>query len=69
MKDRVTLRKGDRLADALPKCCYQRKDMVLLKTQAMPSLRDVAHDGVMCTFINGSAPDRGKWCGTSGQAV
>ncbi len=36
-------------------------------TKAMPSLRDAAHDGVLCTFSNRSAPDRGKWCGPSGQ--
>jgi hypothetical protein len=37
----------------------------------MPSLRDVAHDGVLCTlsFINRSAPDRDKWPGQSGQAA
>ncbi len=34
----------------------------------MPSLRGVAHDGVLCTFCNKSAPDRGKWCGPSRQA-
>jgi len=33
----------------------------------MASLRDVAHDGVLCTFNNRLAPDRGKWCGPSGQ--
>ena len=37
--------------------------------QAMPSLRDVAHDGVLCTFSNRSAPDRAKWCGPSGQVA
>jgi hypothetical protein len=26
----------------------------------MPFLRDVAHDGVSCTFSNRSSPDRGK---------
>jgi hypothetical protein len=34
---------------------------------AMRSLPDVAHDGVLCTFSNRSAPDRGKWCGPSGK--
>ncbi len=29
--------------------------------QAMPSLRDEAHDGVLCTFSNRLGPDRGKW--------
>ncbi len=48
----------------------QREDMGLLEYQAMPSLRDVAHGGVFCTFSNTSAPDRGKWwCGPSGQAA
>ncbi len=31
-------------------CHYQREDMGLLEYQPMPSLRDVAHDGVLCTF-------------------
>ncbi len=35
----------------------------------MPSLREIAHDGVLCTFSNKSAPDRGKWCGPSRQAA
>jgi hypothetical protein len=43
--------------------------MALLETQDMPSLRDVAHDGVLCTFSNRAAPGRGKWCGPSGQAA
>jgi hypothetical protein len=43
--------------------------MALLEYQAMPSFRDVAHDCVLCTFSNRSAPDRGKWCGPSGQAA
>ncbi len=47
----------------------QREVMVLLENQAMPSLRNVAHDGVLCTFSNRSAPDRGKWCGPSGKAA
>ncbi len=34
--------------------------MGLLEYQAMPSLRDVAHDGALCTFSNISAPDLGK---------
>jgi hypothetical protein len=37
--------------------------------QAMPILRDVAHDGVLCTFRNRSAPDWGEWYGPSGQAA
>jgi hypothetical protein len=43
--------------------------MGILEYQAMPSLRDIAHDGVLCTFSDTSAPDRGKWCGPSGQAA
>ncbi len=43
--------------------------MGLLEYQAMPSLRDVARDGFLSTFSNRSAPDRGKWCGPSGQAA
>ncbi len=34
-----------------------------------PSVRDVAHDGVLCTHCNRSAPDRSKCCGPSGQAA
>ena len=46
----------------------QREGVGLLEYQgAMPSLRDVAHDGVLCTFR--SAPDRGKWFTPSGQAA
>ncbi len=47
----------------------QREGMGLLKNQTVPSLRGVAHDGVLCTFSNRSAPDQGKWCGPSGQAA
>jgi hypothetical protein len=43
--------------------------MGLLEHQVIPSLRDVAHDGFLCTLSNRSAPDRGKWCGPSGQAA
>jgi hypothetical protein len=35
----------------------------------MTSLREIAHDGVLCTFSKRSAPDRGKLCGPSGQAA
>ena len=35
----------------------------------MPSLRDAAPDGVLCTFRNRSAPDRDMWCGPLGQAA
>jgi hypothetical protein len=41
--------------------------MVYLEYHVMPSLRDVAHDGVLCTLSNRSAPDWGKWCGPSGR--
>jgi hypothetical protein len=49
----------------------QREGMGLLLEyhQAMPFLRDVAHDGVLRTFSIRSAPDRDKWCGPSGQAA
>jgi hypothetical protein len=30
--------------------CDQREGMGLLEYQIMPSLRDVAHDGLLCTF-------------------
>jgi hypothetical protein len=43
--------------------------MGLLEYQPMPSLRDVAHDGVLCTFSTRSASDRDKWCGPSRQAA
>ncbi len=49
--------------------CYQKEGMSLLEYQALPSLRDVAHDGVLCTFRNRSAPGRGKWCSPSGSAA
>ncbi len=48
---------------------YQKERRGLLEYKFMPSFRDVAHDGVLCTFSNRSAPDRDKWCGPSGQAV
>jgi hypothetical protein len=43
--------------------------MGLLEYQAMRSLRDTAHDGVLCTFSNRSALDLSKWFGPSGQAA
>ncbi len=43
--------------------CTQREGTGLLEYQAVPSLRDVAYDDVLCTFSNASAPDRGKGCG------
>jgi hypothetical protein len=50
-----------------PEYNNQREGMGLLEyDEAMPSLRDTDHDGVLCTFSNRSAPDRGKWCGLSG---
>jgi hypothetical protein len=30
--------------------CNQRESMSVLEYQTMPSLREVAHDGVLCTF-------------------
>jgi hypothetical protein len=36
----------------------QRESRGLLEYQALPSLRDVAHDGVLCTFSNRSTPDQ-----------
>jgi hypothetical protein len=41
--------------------------MGLLKYQAIHAC--VAHDGVLCTLSNRSAPDRGKWSGPSGKAA
>jgi hypothetical protein len=38
--------------------CLQREGMGLLEYRAMPSLRGVAHDGVLCKLR--SAPDRGE---------
>jgi hypothetical protein len=45
--------------------------VLLIKYQTLPSLilHDVAHDGVLSTFSKRSTPDRGKWCGPSGQAA
>jgi hypothetical protein len=37
----------------------QREGVGLLEYHVMPSFRDVAHDGVLCTFSNRSAPDPG----------
>ncbi len=45
--------------------------MGLLEYRANPSLRDVAHDGVLCTFSTtvGQPQTRASaWCGLSGQA-
>jgi hypothetical protein len=47
----------------------QREGMGPLEYQAMPSLRVVAHEGVLYTFSNRSPPDRGKWCGPSRHAA
>jgi hypothetical protein len=49
--------------------CHQREGIALLEYQDMPSLRDLAHDGVLCTSSNRSALNRGMWCGQSWQAV
>ncbi len=35
---------------------YQRDGMGLLEHQVMPALRDLAHDGWLCTFIINSQP-------------
>jgi hypothetical protein len=43
--------------------------MGLLEYLAMPFLRDVAREGVLCTFSNRLALDRGKWCDPSGKAA
>jgi hypothetical protein len=40
-----------------------------LEYQAMPSLRDVAHDGILNTFSNRSATGQDKRCGPPGQAA
>ncbi len=40
----------------------QREGMGLLEYQVMPSLLFVAHDGVLCTVSNGSAPDGSTCC-------
>jgi hypothetical protein len=48
----------------------QRVLIMDLKLWTMPSLGEVGHDGVLCTFDNTrSAPDRGNWCGPSRQAT
>ncbi len=47
----------------------KRVGMGLLEYQAMPLLRDLAYDGVLCTFSNRSAPNRVKLRGLSGQAT
>jgi hypothetical protein len=39
------------------------------RVRSVTSLRDVAHDSVLCTFSNRSTQHRGKWCGLSGQAA
>ncbi len=47
---------------SLKESCLQNQieGMGLLGYQAMTTLRDVAHDGVLCTFSNSSALDGGK---------
>jgi hypothetical protein len=42
-----------------------RRHESTIEYQPMPSLRDLALDGGLCTF----RLDRGKWCGPSGQAA
>ncbi len=43
-------RKGWRGGEIVGLWFSQRESMGLLEYQAMPSLRDVAHDGWLCTF-------------------
>jgi hypothetical protein len=38
----------------------QKEGTGLLEYQAVPSLRDVAHDGFLCTFSNASCPRPGQ---------
>jgi hypothetical protein len=52
-----------------PSSAQESRHLLIIKYQAMPSLRDVAHDGVLCTFINRSAPTRACDVVTSGQAA
>jgi hypothetical protein len=48
----------------------QSEDMALLECQTMPSVHEVAHDGVLCTHLVTDQPQiGGKWCGPSGQAA
>ncbi len=44
-------------------CCHQREGMSLLEYQAIPSLRDVPHNGILCTLSNKSAPDQERTSG------
>jgi hypothetical protein len=46
-------------------CCKQREGIGLLEYHAMPFLRDGAHDGVLFSFSNRSAPGWDKWFGLS----
>ncbi len=46
-----------------------RRDELEPKRRDGSSLRDVAHDGVLCPFNNRTGLDRGKWCRPSGQAA
>ncbi len=43
---------------SVPKDRFKTKEKAWVY-QSMPSLRDVAHGGVLCTFRNRSSPDRG----------
>jgi hypothetical protein len=47
----------------------QIEGMGLLTTRLPVHVFFAWRDGVLCTFSNRSAPDRGKWCGPSGQAA
>ncbi len=50
-------------------CCLPERRHGFTRVPAMPSFRDIAHDGVLCTCSNRSSPDRDKWCNPSGQAA
>ncbi len=50
-------------------CPAQREGTGPLDYLAMLSLRDVAHDGVLCTFSNRSAPDRQVVWSITGQVA
>ncbi len=43
--------------------------MGVYEYQAMPSLRDIAHEDFFCTCRNRSALEQGKWCDPTGQTA
>jgi hypothetical protein len=60
------------LYSAYSVCPDQREDVALLEHQAMPSLRNVAHDGQLCTFSikqELEIPSARSWQLVSGQPV